>query len=760
MKLRKFFTITLVVIILAALFAGCNQVEPGTWKDLCFEAVPVVTGGTDFQNIFDMAYNGDKFIIAAQNIDYPEDRSDYDNYVYHNFLAVADEKNGVIKKAEISENYSNFYAASDGTVYAVEVSYEEFVDPNGRTFLESEYYVVTIDEDLNVSRVLDLSEIIPDLTYPYIADFKADSDGNIYVLIDKNAYGFYTSTGEIFFTKEAAELSGTIKGFAPSPDEKMNLVMYEYTITTEGSKLTDTFAAIDTNDGSLGDSVPFPSEEYTIAGGKNYPYYTYNSSNIYGINPKTSEKIVVADLLTSGSASLEIRDIIYISDDKFAVLASDRTTYNTGVYMLEKIDPKDVKDKKTVTVTAVDSNVYVDFYIKEFNQRSKEYQVELKTYETEGTSYSDRLTAFNADFAAGNTPDVLIIDQNMSYYSYINKNLFADLYPLIDDDPDIKREDLVQSVMKAHETNGKLFSITPNYNIYTFIGKTEIFGEKKGQSLAELNAAAAAYPEAKLFFMNNSASELVAAFVDYSLSDYVNYTTGECYFDTPEFIALLESAKGYPVEANDSFMDFDAYRNSIVNDKTLIYEYGMADFRDIVDIENAYFDAPVTLLGYPRRNGGAGAIVATIHELAILSNAKNPDGAWEFVKGFMQYKPEDTQAGSVTKLFSIWQKNMDDFAADALNDPYYTDYSTGERVYKKHVTSVNGELLFLPNNSPEQNAKVIELVNSVTRVNRNDRNLMRIIREDADAYFKGQKSAGDAAAMIQNRVSTYLAETN
>ncbi|MDR0943614.1 MAG: extracellular solute-binding protein [Ruminococcus sp.] len=759
MKTGRFLSVILSTIIVAVVFAGCNQSVTGTWKDYCFEAVPVISGGTDFESISEMAYNGDKFIIAAYDIDYPEDRSDYDNYVYHNYLAALDEKNGVIKKVEISEYYSNFYSASDGTVYAVEIIGQESVDSNGITNYESEYYVVTIDEDLNVSRVLDISEIISDSTYTYITDFKADSHGNIYIFANENAYGFNTASGNLFFTKKATEVNGVIKGFVESTSGEMNLIMYELTSTTDGSKLTDVIAEIDTNDGSLGDSVPFPSEEKTISGGKKYPYYTYNSSNIFGINQKTSEKTVIADLLASGSASLEFWDIVYVSDEKFAVYASDRSTHINGVYMLEKMDPKTVQDKVIINVAAVDSNIYVDYFIKEFNQKNKEYQVELKTYETEGSSYSDRLTAFNADFAAGNTPDVLIIDQNMDYYSYVNKNLFVDLYPLIDEAPDIKREDLVQPIMKAHETNGGLYSITPNYCIYTFMGKTEIFGEKKGQSLAELEAAAAAYPDAKLFYNNNSASDLVASFVDYSLTDYVNYTTGECYFDTPEFIALLESAKGYPIEVSDSLTNPDDYLNSIINDKTLIFEYYIADFRDIVNIEKTYFDAPVTLLEYPRRNGGAGAFVVTMDEVAILSNAKNPEGAWEFVKEFMQFKgPEDNQEGSYSKFLPIWQKHMDDLAADALYDPYYTDFSTGERVYKKNNTYINGQVLPLPNNTPEDNAKVFELIDGVTRVNRNDRKLLRIIREDADLYFRGQKSAEETAAMIQNRVSTYLAE--
>jgi hypothetical protein len=764
MRLPKFFSVVLTMFMIVAFFSGCNKDTAITWKDLCFEADAVALPGEDFKSVNSSAYNGEKFIISTYTTDYPEDIYDYDNYKYHYYLITADEKNGITKKTELPARYNYLYAAKDGTVYGIEISSQDYVDDNGRPYTSETYHAVTIDEELNVTRVLDLGaivgEFIPNLSYAYIADFKADTDGNIYLLANGDTFGIEAVTGKLFLHKKASEVNGAIRGFVESPDGKMQIIMYEYNITSEETSRVDVIKEINTSDGSFGDPVPFPAEDKTFSGGNKYPYYTYNASYIYGLNPKTSEKTVVANLLEAGSASLEIWNIIYDSDEKFAVRASDASTLQIGIYMLNKLDPKDVPDKKTLTVGAVYTSFWVDYYIKEFNRKSDEYKAELITYATnEGSTRSERLTNFNAKFAAGDTPDLLIVDRNMDYHGYAAKNMFKDLYPLIDEDPDVKREDLVQSVMKAHETEGKLFSISPNYSIVTLIGKTEIFGEKKGQSLAELQAAAAVYSDASLFAADETASAVLTKIVVNSISDYVNYETGECYFDTPDFISLLEAAKKYPVDVSIVSNDYNVYLGSIVNNRTLLFETSIGSFRDISEAEHAFFDAPVTFLGYPSKNGGTYAYINAYNEVAILSDTEYPDGAWEFVKEFMKYKgPMDTESSMYSKLLSVWQENMDNYAADALYDPYYIDYSTGEKVHRGHATMVNNQILPLPKNTPEDNERIIELINSVTDVYRVDTDIIQIISDDADTFFRGQKSAEDTAEMIQNRVSTYLAE--
>jgi ABC-type glycerol-3-phosphate transport system substrate-binding protein len=765
MKIRKVLQVSLAALFTLAVFASCAKTEPNPSKDYNFAANEIVVAGTDFDNINSMAFNGEKFIISADKTDYPEDKSDYANYVYHNYLIVADEKNGIEKQIELSvlsenntysdKSYRYFTANKDGTVYALETHFYTYYDEDGRELRSTTHSIVKIDEDLNITPVLDIGKAldgaVTSLTNAYIADLKVSTDGNVYILIERDLYGVNIASGTRFLTKAEGEMNGFITGLVESPDGKMNVIMHDY---TDGNVLK----SVNTEDGSLGASVPFPVEDKTFLGGKKYPYYTYNSSYIYGV--KNEEKATVSNLLTGGASSLEIRDIVYAADEKFAVLAVDKRTHFVGVYMLTKIDPKDVPDKEIVTIAALSTNYFQDYYIQEFNRDNDKYEVELKTYATEGLSYADQLTRFNADIAAGYIPDLLIIDHNMDYFGYVSKNMFMDLYPLFDEDPDISREDLVQSVMKAYETNGKLYSLPSHYVLYTLMGKTEIFGEEQGQTLAELMNKGQAVPGSRMFY-RASANSILTSFVLASVLDYVNYETGECFFNTPEFISLLEAAKSIP--ANDSstitIEDYYNERRALADGSVLLYDNYIGDFRAFSEARYTLFNAPITLLGYPNQSGGTGAYIMANDETAIMKDAKNPEGAWEFLKGFLQYKgPDDTATTTYSKNLSIMQKHIDNYAAEALEDPFFVDYTTGEKIYRDHMTIMNDELVVVPNNTVEENAQVLELLNSVTNVDHNDRALGKIIEEDAAPFFNGQKSAEETAAMIQNRVSTYLAE--
>lgn len=54
--------------------------------------------------------------------------------------------------------------------------------------------------------------------------------------------------------------------------------------------------------------------------------------------------------------------------------------------------------------------------------------------------------------------------------------------------------------------------------------------------------------------------------------------------------------------------------------------------------------------------------------------------------------------------------------------------------------------------------RAMELIKSITTVQRRDIYISNIVQEEAGAYFSGQKSAEDVADTIQNRVQNYLDE--
>ena len=60
----------------------------------------------------------------------------------------------------------------------------------------------------------------------------------------------------------------------------------------------------------------------------------------------------------------------------------------------------------------------------------------------------------------------------------------------------------------------------------------------------------------------------------------------------------------------------------------------------------------------------------------------------------------------------------------------------------------------------EEVDKVMELMDLAKPVSYNgDDEISKIINEEAEAFFKGQKSVDEVAGIIQNRVNNYVGET-
>lgn len=59
---------------------------------------------------------------------------------------------------------------------------------------------------------------------------------------------------------------------------------------------------------------------------------------------------------------------------------------------------------------------------------------------------------------------------------------------------------------------------------------------------------------------------------------------------------------------------------------------------------------------------------------------------------------------------------------------------------------------------PEDCQKLLAAIEGTTALFQYDENVADILAEEAAAFYNGQRSAQDAAAIIQNRVQTYLDE--
>ena len=396
--------------------------------------------------------------------------------------------------------------------------------------------------------------------------------------------------------------------------------------------------------------------------------------------------------------------------------------------------------KKTIKIYSwliLDYKLYDS--ISDFNSSNTEYEIQLTEY-NEG-SYSDKLTQLNLDIISGNIPDILVVEESMPVKSYIDKGLLADIYGFIDSDPDMKREDFLDSVFKAYERDGRLYEVVPEFSIGTVSGKTSIVGEKQGRTAEEFIALAEKYPGKKMMNGSTTKSSALDLLLRYSFAGFADPSTGECSFNSEDFIKLLEFCNKFPLEEDENYFKnenwFSDEAADLLNGNTLFSAtYVINNFGAIRRLEHRTFGEPITLMGYPEA-GGNGSVIIPVAQYAVFDNSPNKEGAWEFLKYFYSEEYQNAIVSSGYN-FPVRLSSLALAAEDAKKENEEIDYGA---------------------NTDEDNQRIFDLLNSAAGgVIENDIIIFNIIEEETMTYFSGQKSAKEAAEIIQNRVQNYLDE--
>lgn len=404
--------------------------------------------------------------------------------------------------------------------------------------------------------------------------------------------------------------------------------------------------------------------------------------------------------------------------------------------------------KKVLTVYALIGSDDLKNAISEFNAQSDTYQAELVDYhDIYESDYSSR---FTADISAGRHADILY-SMYCPVESYGKNGLLADLYGFMDCDPDFDRSELSDGMLKAYEQDGRLYKAVSGFRVNTIAGKTSVIGSRQGITSDEFIELMKKYPDNPL---GASSGDMLEILAEYGYKSYID--GGKCSFDSGGFLKLLEYCGSLPERVSEE--NGDAEIMSMLRSGEMPF-YGMTidSFRNIRELEQGIFGEPVTFMGYPDAGGNGSVAVSWAIQFSIFESSENKDGAWEFVKYFYSEEYQDGYFCDPLKnggYFPIRVSTLEKLAEEAKKPVKGIDSG---KSYEPYFYAANGEAIPIGVNTDEDNQKVYELLNGAVFTEPNYE-IINIIKEESAAYFSGQKSAEDAAEIIQNRVQNYLDE--
>lgn len=435
------------------------------------------------------------------------------------------------------------------------------------------------------------------------------------------------------------------------------------------------------------------------------------------------------------------------------------------VCTLTRTRKEDVPQKQEVTLGTAYLSQELENAIVNFNKTNGTYQISIIDYSkdidySEANAYDNMITEFNQDILTGNVPD--LIDLSMGNYAqYMNKGIMEDLYPYLKNSSVVKKEDLNSSVLKAYSVNGKLPCIPSAVTISTLVVKATDVGEKIRWSISDLIALVEENPAYSIIMQRMSKEDILYLCVYMNEASYIDWTTGECRFDSEEFKELLEFANRFPNTIN--WEEQSSIAEWISEGKISLMDAYISAIMDI-QLYDKMFQGDFLFIGYPTADGSNGSMFQGRDAYGIYAKSEQKEGAWAFLE---------------TLLTEEYQSNLL-YGLPSLNSVY--DSMLAKYMEKQYMRDEEGNLIFDGEGNPaeqplfpltygdfmeeadivteEEAARLTELFHSTSKAQsgQGTRELMNLIFEEAAPYFAGQKTIEESTEVIQGRVSMYVLE--
>ena len=527
-----------------------------------------------------------------------------------------------------------------------------------------------------------------------------------------------------------------------------------------GGEIRAHLRAVDKEGRDWGESFALPPNGLsTYTGNGDALFYYMTSDTLCAWRQELGEGEQVLNLVDVGIDSYSFPLITRLSDGRIALMSGSGYTDASEV-VLTLLTPTDAArlDRKTLAYASLQLTGDQRSAIVAFNRSSPDYRIEVTDYSQYG-SREAAMTRLATEIGAGRIPDIIDL-YGIPTARWAANGLLEDLWPWIDGDPELGRDALMERVFQAAEIDGKLFEASRYFGISTLTGARSVVGDRMTWTGADMWRALEAMPEDCLP-TSDSRSTMLRRLMGLDWSRFVDWETGACSFESEEFQVLLEFCAGFP-EHMARLGELGVYegRQMLLSGSVTGFEFP----------QRARFllGEDVSFVGYPNEWGKVGSSFGFVGSVAMSSACGDKEGAWAFLRTlFLPHDEAEIEAGPYG-YFPVNKADFQKAAELAMTPEYLTDRDgayvldgSGERIETwKGAESFQGiaEDFYQYAATQEDCDRILALYDAIDTFERWEPDLEPIVLESAGAYFAGDKSLEETAALIQNRASLYVNE--
>lgn len=364
--------------------------------------------------------------------------------------------------------------------------------------------------------------------------------------------------------------------------------------------------------------------------------------------------------------------------------------------------------------------------IQSYNFSGAPVRIELLNYADGAESRADAVTRMTTELLAGNVPDLLdCSDLSGAQYAGYAKN--GILLPL----DGMPESELLSGILKPCYVDGQLYSVVGAFMLDPLFGPAS----KLGASLetSALDVLRGEVLDVRFFW---GGEDLLGVYCRHAAEQYLDYDSQTASFESEEFLDILTAcADIVPTE-------FDA---------DCIMQQPMRSVSMYRSMQSQWYQQTGDAFRVLALGEDGGTAYQPILQLGVCAGSAMQEAAAEVLRNMLQENFQQIIADAFpvnrTALRGLMQKEI---------EAQKTEQQTAIREEGRVEVGEAGDLAFL-----FDEAAADDLMNVLEHADCRscgNQEILKIILDEADAFFKGRKTAQEAAQVMDRRAALFIAE--
>lgn len=397
-------------------------------------------------------------------------------------------------------------------------------------------------------------------------------------------------------------------------------------------------------------------------------------------------------------------------------------------------------DENTIVVGGWIKDRNLEKMAQRFNQEQSRYKVVVR-----------QINNLTMELMRKKGPDLIDLS-HCPVEEFARKGVLEELAPYFNNSSEVQLDDLLEDIKRLGTVDGKLTSLILSFS-FQGIAVEKGHTRNGGWTLEDYIALAEQYPEIRICEKINDPVNLFLNDLAFAAEGYISWKDYTCSFDSDSFINLLEKIDAYSRRKYDFVTSGTSAerlrRRDYLTCRITVYpDSYMQNYLQMREMMGEEYE----LAGFPSVTGEPQYKLFTEYHLGINAASEKKEAAWAFLEYLLSEGMQDDQLRKQARfparkdvLEAYFQELIgmkNDEEVDPIFNMFTEEYQMGR----------------IPFTEEDRAALMAMLEHMEAAQTMFAETTQTIIAEELSAYFKSDKTAKDAAGIIQNKIRIYLME--